>query len=132
MPVQLGREPVEAADPALVAFYERTLRSCAGPVTDWQLHPAAAAWPGNDSHRNLLVWSWRQLGRLRLVTINFGGSPAQGRVRLEPACDGAVELQDLLDDEIYRRDANELREPGLFVELGPWQAHLLTFEPGAA
>jgi hypothetical protein len=34
-------------------------------------------------------------------------------------------LADLLGDAVYERDGDELAGPGLFVDLAPWQFHLL-------
>jgi hypothetical protein len=41
-----------------------------------------------------------------------------------------VKLRDELHDTEYIRDLDELQEGGLYVELGPWQAHVLDISTG--
>jgi hypothetical protein len=59
--------------------------------------------------------------------VNLSGQPAQGRLPLGwPDLPGrAWELASVVGAEVYQRDGGELAGPGLFVDLGPWQFHLL-------
>jgi hypothetical protein len=41
-----------------------------------------------------------------------------------------VKLRDELHDTEYIRGPGELEEQGLYVELGPWQAHVLDISTG--
>jgi hypothetical protein len=43
-----------------------------------------------------------------------------------------LRLVDDLTGEGFERNRSEVREPGLFLELGPWGAHLLRLEDGPA
>jgi len=83
LPVQLVREPVEAPDADLQYRYVDLLRKCDEDVFHagtWELLEAQTA--GDASHRDLLVWTWRQGERLELVVINYAAHASRGRVTL--------------------------------------------------
>ncbi|WP_405926606.1 alpha-amylase [Streptomyces sp. NBC_00035] len=127
-PVFLSRRPQEPADESLRDFYGR-LVSAVAPVRegDWRLL-TCTGWPDNDSHDNLLAWSWTAGQERYLVVINYSDRPAQGRVPL-PWADfhgQSCELTELLDGNTYEREGDELVDPGLFVALDAWQWHLLS------
>jgi glycosidase len=130
-PVFLGRRPEETLDQGLADWYRRLLDACASHrvrAGTWRQHEAAG-WPDNDSSRNLLAWSWTADGGERhLIVINFSGEPAQGRVPLSwPDLPGRDwRLESLLGDAPFDRAGDELAGPGLFVDLPPWQFHLVS------
>jgi glycosidase len=130
-PVFLGRRPEETLDQGLADWYRRLLDACASDrvrAGTWRQHEAAG-WPDNDSSRNLLAWSWTADGGERhLIVINFSGEPAQGRVPLSwPDLPGRDwRLESLLGDAPFDRAGDELAGPGLFVDLPPWQFHLVS------
>jgi hypothetical protein len=66
-------------------------------------------------------------GDRHLVVVNLSGQLAQGRVPLGWADlrGRGWRLTDLLGDAVFERDGDELADPGLFVDLAPWQFHLL-------
>jgi len=131
LPVQLGRRPEEPVDGELIEFYHRLLAACSGDVFrdgDWQLLNASG-WPDNTTFENLLVCC-RRLGDSRaVIAVNYSDAPAQGRVRL-PWSDLASRewrLSDRLTGDVFVRDGNEMIGDGVFVNIGPWQAHFLEF-----
>jgi hypothetical protein len=130
LPVQLGREPDEASDTEISRFYHRLLTICESKVFhdgEWRLLKAEPAWAGNNSHENLLAWAWNDERQLKVIVVNFAPHTSQGRVRLPsvPVGGATTMLKDELHDAEYTRDVGELQEQGLYVELGPWQAHIL-------
>ncbi|MGW7544421.1 alpha-amylase [Streptomyces sp. NPDC054770] len=133
-PVFLSRRPEEPADESLRDFYGRLLAAVApAREGDWQ-QLAATGWPDNDTHLDLLAWSWTAGRERYLVVVNYSGRPAQGRVPL-PWADLAgqpCELTDLLAGNTFERDGGELAGPGLFVDLGAWHWHLLAVGRPAA
>jgi len=60
------------------------------------------------------------------VVINFREEAAQARVHLpwDELCGKEWRLSDVLSGETYDRSGNEIRDDGLYVELGPWKCHL--------
>lgn len=127
-PVFLSRRPQEPADTSLHDFYDRLVTTVA-PVRegDWRLL-TCTGWPDNDTHHNLLAWSWTTGGERYFVVINYSDRPAQGQVPL-PWTDlrgQSCALTELLDENTYEREGDELVDPGLFVALDAWQWHLLS------
>ena len=130
-PVFLARRPGEPADTELAAWYERLLATVAGHgvrTGTWRLLEADG-WPDNQSCRNLLAWSWSGADDARhVVVVNLSGQPAQGLIPLGwPDLPGRDwRLEDLLSGAVFVRDGGELAGPGLFVDLEPWQYHVLS------
>jgi hypothetical protein len=129
-PVFLARRPDEPLDHDLVGWYRNLLARIADEhlrAGEWRLLEVTG-WPDNQTCRNLLAWAWAAENRF-LVVINFGDRPAQGRVALGFAdiADRSWDLVDVLTEQAFHRDGAELADPGLFVDLGPWQHHVLAF-----
>ncbi|MFJ3304177.1 alpha-amylase [Streptomyces sp. NPDC086549] len=133
LPVFLSRRPQEPFDETLHDFYGRLVTATA-PVRegDWQLLPCTG-WPDNNTHRDLLAWSWSAGQDRYVVVINYSGRPAEGRIPL-PWRDlhgQSSRLTGLLDGTAYEREGDELLDPGLFVALDAWSWHLLSLAPPA-
>jgi hypothetical protein len=138
-PVFLGRRPDEPEDHELAAWYRRLLAVLAQVRTgSWQLLEPGG-WPDNQSCRNLVAWSWTADnnddnggggGGRHVVVVNLSGEPAQGRIPLDwkDLPGRAWRLTDLLEEQAFERDGDELAWPGLFVALPPWRFHLLAAE----
>ena len=135
-PVFLSRRPAEELDLGLADWYRRLLLAVDSHQVragTWQLLEATG-WADNDSCRNLLAWAWttdsaagNDSGDRHLIVINFSGEPAAGRIQLGwPDLAGrGWHLSDLLSDTAFDRAGDELAGDGLFVDLPPWQYHLL-------
>jgi Alpha amylase, catalytic domain len=134
LPVFLVRRPAEPRDPDLAAFYRTLLDLIARPALrdgDWRLL-RPTGWPDNRSWESLLAWTWERTADRHVVVVNFSGLPAQARVPL-PWTDlvgRRVTLADVFSGVSYEREAGELLDPGLFVDLPPWGYHLLTLGRG--
>ena len=133
-PVFLSRRPDETPDAELAGWYRRLLAAVAGHQVRagaWRLLEAGG-WPDNQSCRNLAAWSWAgdRGGGRHLVVINLSGQPAQARVPLDwPDLPGrSWRITDIFRQSMFERDGTELASPGLFVDLGPWQFHLLAVQ----
>jgi hypothetical protein len=130
MPVQLFRKDEEPYDPALEDFYARifafTLDKPFASGT-WRPLDIRTAWDGNWTCGNLLAWVWYTDQSLKLVCVNFSNATSQGRISLPHALiqAGPITFRDVLSDEIFVRTTDEIIGSGLYVELGPWKAHLL-------
>jgi len=88
---------------------------------------AGPAWEGSDSFSNLLVWCWTLEKRFKLVAINYSSQVAYCRVKLPLSLDGKnlVISFDELADATYQSQAKEVAKLGLYIELKPWQSHIL-------
>jgi hypothetical protein len=127
-PVFLARRPDEPLDHDLAGWYRNLLARIADQRVregEWRLLEVTG-WPDNQTCRNLLAWAWAGENRF-VVVINFSDRAAQGRVALGFAdlADRGWNLVDVVTKQAFRRDGTELADSGLFVDLGPWQHHLL-------
>ncbi|WP_200302011.1 alpha-amylase family glycosyl hydrolase [Streptomyces adelaidensis] len=126
-PVFLSRRPQEPPDAALRAFYRRLLPAAAAVRRgEWrQLTPTG--WPAGGTHHALLAWTWTDADTRHLVVVNHSDRPAHGRLPLpwDDLRGRTHRLTDLLTDQVYDRDGDELTVPGLFVALDAWQHHVL-------
>jgi glycosidase len=134
LPIQLVRQPKEADDAEITRFYNRLLAVCSAPAFhegEWTLVEPGQAWEGNESHRNLLTWCWRYAEQVKLVVVDYSPNRAQGWLKWPMPLEkvGRVVLRDELTGATYIRNADELRSRGLYVDLSPWQAHILDVVP---
>jgi Alpha amylase, catalytic domain len=128
LPVFLGRRPSEPVDRELVAFYKLLLKETNRDVFrngEWRLCERSG-WPDNQSFQNLLTWCWSRRDERYLIIINFSQEAAQGRVHVpwDELRGKEWQLHDVLSGAAYDRSGNEMRDAGLYVELGPWKYHL--------
>jgi hypothetical protein len=128
LPVFLDRRPVEPVDLDLAAFYKRLLHTTRGDLFrngKWSLCDRNG-WPDNQSCQNILAWCWVKDDERSLVVVNFGPEPAQALVQVpwDELRSREWRLDDGLSGGAYERSGNEMRDSGLYVDLGPWQCHL--------
>ena len=99
-------------------------------IGEWRLCERSG-WPDNQSCRNVLTWCWVKDDERCLIVINFRQEAAQARVRVpwDELRGKQWRLNDVLSGESYDRSGDEMRDAGLYVELGPWKCHL--FQVGA-
>ncbi|MET7702941.1 alpha-amylase family glycosyl hydrolase [Streptomyces sp. NPDC005485] len=129
-PVFLTRRPKEAVDEPLRDFHHRLIAAGAAVREgDWRLL-SCTGWPDNDTHRNLLAWSWTTADTRHLIVVNYSDLPAQGQVPLPWADLGGspCRFTDLLTADTYDREGDGLLDPGLFVALDAWHCHVLALE----
>jgi hypothetical protein len=130
-PVFLGRRPDEPVDEGLRAFYDGLLAYLSDRVFregEWAL-AERCGWEGNVTWRQLVGWGWRGSSR-KLVVVNFGNEPAEGRVSLpwDDLRGTTWLLADAADGQRYERSGDDLRD-GLYVALAPWRWHLYDLTP---
>jgi hypothetical protein len=131
LPVFLGRRPQEPVNQGLQGFYKKLLSAIDKPIFrdgQWSLCERTG-WPDNTTYQNLVAWSWLSGDERYLIIVNLSDSPAQGRVKVTWADANGVEwhLLDAISGAIYERPADEMRSPGLYVELGHWNYHFFEF-----
>jgi Alpha amylase, catalytic domain len=131
LPVFLGRRPEEPPDQPLQVFYNWLLDAIDSPVFrdgQWALCHCAG-WPDNSSYQHLVGWTWVRDKDRYLIVINLSDSAAQARVQLpwEELKGKTWRLVDALSGESFDRNGDEMCDPGLYVDLKPWNYHFLWF-----
>ena len=123
----MPRRPDEPVDPALREFHLKLLKAVDHDVFrngSWQLCERSG-WPDNSSFQNLVAWCWIGDTDRYLIIVNLSDTQSQGLVKVpwEDLQERTCHLTDALSVETYDRDGNEMRAPGLFVDLIPWAIH---------
>lgn len=131
MPVQLVREPDEPVDPKIQNFYFCLLTICNQEIFHkgvWRLIDAGEAWEGERSYTNLLAWSWHYNGEVDVVVTNYSPNPARGWIKPRLSIEGnnSIVFRDELTDVTYNKESPELRTKGIYVDLAPYQSHILS------
>jgi glycosidase len=131
--MHLGRRPDEPPDRELHAFYERLLAVLARDEVhtgSWRLCETRAAWDGNSTSDRYVVMAWERPGGQRLLAaVNYGPTQAQCYVQVPfDRLERKVVLRDLLGDERYERDGQELTQKGLYLDLPPWGRNVFAVE----
>ncbi len=131
LPVQLGRKHKEKPNEHLRIFYERLLKIVKHKIFrygNWQLLFPTKSWETDDSYLNIIAYLWSYDNQYRLVVVNYSESSSAARIVFNPP-EGMREiaLTDLLNNKKYYRDTNEIRNEGLYVQLGSFQSHIFGF-----
>ncbi len=156
VPMHLCRAPVEEDDDVLATFYTDLLEVLADPVVHdgrWQLLDTRPAWDGNDTHTDLVAFTWSDTppppaaggpgadgtggeadrdaegdgdGLRYVIAVNLADHWSQCYVPLaDPALPGRlVTLDDRVGPNRYERHGDTLSDPGLYLDVPPWAHHV--------
>jgi hypothetical protein len=133
LPVFLARRPAEPVDHDLEAFYGRLLKETDRDLFrngEWRLCERSG-WPDNQSCQNILTWCWVKDEERYVIVVNFTDGIAQARIHLpwDELRGKTWRLDDVLSGESYGRSGEEMRDAGLYIDLGPWKCHLFQVHP---
>jgi hypothetical protein len=127
----LIRGPMEPVDTQLETFYARLLELLRGSIWrhgEWQLLECTAAWDGNGSHEDFVVWAWHgPSNQRRIVAVNYSEHRSQCHVRLpwDELRSAAWCLQDQWNIDTSPPDTfvwsgDDLLERGLYLDEPAW------------
>lgn len=126
-----GRGPSEITDPDIQQFYERLIsimNSEAGKNGSWHLLNCNPAWDGNPTHSHFVSYYISHPAGDLLVAVNYANYKSQCLVQLPNhlKLSGKIRLADHLSSATYDRDAAELLERGLFLDVEGFTAHIFS------
>lgn len=126
LPVFLTRRPPEPTDRELRWWWLRLLALSPGLRRGTWRMIEASGWPADRTNEQLIAYAWRSPEAEHLVVVNLSDGEAHARVRWAPAATtDEFTVVDMLNGDKYERSLVELLGNGLYVSLGPWQAHIL-------
>ncbi len=132
-PVQLQRWAEEPGDTDAKIFYTRLLHALEHPAFQsgrWVRFEVKPVWTGNQSYRRMFVHFWQNEDRGGLlVAVNLASTPSQAFAVGDLGGGETVQLADLMSHEHYRRDCEEIRQGGLYLELQGWGVNIFTVKP---
>lgn len=130
LPVQLGREPMEKKSREISEFYNNLLQITNNKIFkygNWQLLFPVAVDPGDSTNENILAWMWNLNKESRIVVINYSDIISRCRIKLETLTkERRIRFEDLLTSKYYQRSTDEVKNPGLFIELKEYQSHIFS------
>ena len=135
IPVQMRRFPEEPLNKGLSRFSKMLLHEVDHPVFHdgcFEIR-STSGWEDNQSHENLLAWSWSTDRERRLIVSNLSHASAQGYVQLPADWFGGREnflLVDPLKGDRFLRPAKATSGPGLFVDLAGSDFHFFQVKKG--
>ena len=129
VPVFLRRRPPEPMDADLREFYGKLLHALGDEDLrggQWQLCEREG-WPDNHSHLNIVAWCTAGARTRHLVAVNLSDRTSQARIRLPASMldKDVLHMTDHFTGTLYERRSADIREAGLYVDLGPWAFHIL-------
>ncbi|MGV1009526.1 MAG: hypothetical protein ACOYBY_13085 [Dermatophilaceae bacterium] len=132
LPVFLARRPFEPRNAELHRFHLALLSAVSRTrlrAGEWRVLDCVG-WPDNQSCQNLVAWCWQEGLRRHVVVANLSDRPSQARLALPWAwLEGRCwRMVPVLGGDAFERGGDEMRDPGLFVALGPWGWHVLALE----
>lgn len=131
-PVQIAVQKPYKTDDRLKTKYEILLKFADEDVMHegiFRILKAQSCDEKNPVPDGFLAWSWELHGKIRIAVINFSAQTVAGRLPMKIKTSyTTIEILDLIDGSLYKRDADQLTSPGLFIQLNPWQVHLFSFK----
>lgn len=129
IPVQLARGPKEESDPEIMAFYRKLLPLVNSPAAKegtWHLLRCAPAWDGNPTHSHFVAYYIAHESGDLLVAVNYANYQSQCFVQLPQGLPARniVRLTDRLSPAEYERDARDLLDQGLYLDVDGFTAHV--------
>jgi glycosidase len=130
LPITLRIAAEEPVDPFTQAFFQKILTLTKQEAFhQGQWNPLPAHPEGDDTSTNLIVYEWRTEKpekSWKVVAVNLSGNTSQARVTWPENTFPATQyiFNDQLNEVTYNRAGDELRNPGLYIRLAPFQAHL--------
>jgi glycosidase len=127
----LVRAPQEPINDVLKNFYSGLLKALKNPIFrdgNWLLLKCVPAWEGNGTWDSFIAFSWKGANDSRVfVAVNY--APHNGQCYLHlPFTELAGQnwrLKDQLSETCFDRAGNDLYPSGLYLDMQPWQYHVL-------
>jgi hypothetical protein len=125
LPIQLLRKSEEYANQRMYAFYKKYFSALTLADTnssEWIVAEVFPAGEENTSNRNFVA---SRKDNKYLAAVNYSNVRSQCFIKFPEKFDAEKLLfRDLLNDEVYERDAMEISERGIFLDLEPYGYHI--------
>ncbi|MFA6546601.1 MAG: alpha-amylase family glycosyl hydrolase [Limisphaerales bacterium] len=135
LPVELSRRPVEPEDERIASFYEELLAALGATAVghgEFEILRPRSAWSENTSDHCFVIVQWQSApDAFDLVVVNLSSQPSQCYVTPTVAALARREwkMEDLLGEEKYWRNGNEMLARGLYLAVPSRAAQLFHFTP---
>ncbi len=129
VPIQYIQETFEE-DGQIYSYYEKLLQIASKPAFhggQWSLTPVGPVAEEDNSHRNVLCWTWRQMNTASTVLINYSDKPVNCHIKLRVAQgEGKYLLEDFSGVEVLFSE--QMQQQGFSVELKPFESKVFSYD----
>lgn len=128
MPIQYIKDDFQE-NKEVSDYYLKLLHIASDPAFhggQWSLRDVTPAAMGDDSHRNILAWQWKQRNTGKLIVINYSGAPAKGRLSMK----GVYGPGSKITEELTGKTINvapEMVSQGYELNLKPYESKIFTY-----
>lgn len=126
LPIQYVNDDFKE-DKEVLAYYDKLLKIASQPAFhggQWALTEVSPVSEEDQSCRNVLAWTWKQMNTASAVVINYSDQPAYGRLKIKGA-NGEALREEFSGDSVALTD--EMRQQGLNVELKPFESKIFSY-----
>ncbi len=128
LPIQYVQDDF-AEDTSIRNYYDKLLKIANQPTFhggQWALFDVMPVSEEDETNRNILSWTWKQMNTVSMVLINYSDKPAKGRVKfkINPASGNVRE--EFSEQEIPCTP--EMSQQGLTIELKPFESKIFTYQ----
>ena len=128
MPIQYIKDDFQE-NKEVSDYYLKLLHIASDPAFhggQWSLRDVTPAAMGDDSHRNILAWQWKQRNTGKLIVINYSGAPAKGRLSMKGVYGPGSKITEELTGETINV-APEMVSQGYELNLKPYESKIFTY-----
>ena len=129
MPIQYIKDDF-AENKEVLDYYLKLLHIASDPAFhggQWSLRDVAAVAMGDDSHRNILAWQWKQRNTGKMIVINYSSAPARGRLSMKGVYGpGSQVVEELTGQQI--EVTPEMLSQGYELQLKPYESKIFTYK----
>ncbi len=132
LPVQLGREPLEKPLRQVKEYYDKILSILKNKIFidgEFSKLETWSAGNGNNTYEDLFAFMWKLENEIWIIVINYSDTASQARIIFDPETEKVkITLKDNMNGDKYIRKVDEIRDPGLYVELKGYRSHIFSIE----
>ena len=97
-----------------------------GKFTKLETFPSAE---DNDSYEGMFAFMWELEKEMWIIVINYSEKAGQCRIAFDPETDQTkITLTDNMTGDKYIRKVDEIKNPGLYIELKSYRSHIFSIE----
>ncbi|MFX1323846.1 MAG: alpha-amylase family glycosyl hydrolase [Promethearchaeota archaeon] len=129
LPVQLGRREFEEVDKDLVDYYKNLIKNVPSKIIEngkWTLCEVEPLDSIDVSYNKIISYLWWDDVDYILIVINFSSNSSKAHIRIDQIRYESDDwnFTDLLTGKKYKYKGNDLKEFGLYIDLGGWDGHI--------
>ena len=128
LPIQYVKDDFEE-DPAIRDYYDKLLKIASKPTFhggQWTLLDVEPINENDESYRNVLAWTWKQMNTVSVVLINYSSNAAACRLKLKLSAVQNNTLHEEFSGQDMVLNDNQLRD-GPEISFAPFESKIFTY-----